>query len=146
MYRVMAKPCLDARGKFVKCPPAAAAPKTARTPRLQGPKTGKFAKCSAPTVERRHCGSLTGAGFLRWEKIVLLSSFILPLVARPLARFYDIPIGPLVLLALFAVVVRRAARLGSDSRRPRDVARREPPARLAHAPAAMPGLLALGGI
>lgn len=38
-----AKPCRDAKGKFTKCPPAAAAPK-----HCKDPKTKKFTKCSAP--------------------------------------------------------------------------------------------------
>ncbi len=36
-------PCRDAKGKFTKCPPAAAAPKHCRDA-----KTGRFAKCDAP--------------------------------------------------------------------------------------------------
>ena len=38
-----AAPCKDAKGKFIKCPPPAAAPAT----RCKGP-TGKFAKCGTP--------------------------------------------------------------------------------------------------
>jgi hypothetical protein len=47
-------------------------------------------------------------GFRPYEKIVLLASFVLPLVARTLAQSAGLPIGPLVILALFAVVARRA--------------------------------------
>ena len=39
----VAAPCKDAKGKFVRCPPAAAAPAA----RCKDAK-GKFAKCSAP--------------------------------------------------------------------------------------------------
>lgn len=38
-----AKQCRDAKGKFTKCPPAAAAPE-----HCKDPKTKKFTKCSAP--------------------------------------------------------------------------------------------------
>jgi alpha-1,2-mannosyltransferase len=47
-------------------------------------------------------------GFLPYEKIVLFAAFILPLVARALAQSAGLPIGPLVITALFAVVARRA--------------------------------------
>lgn len=39
-----AKSCRDAKGKFVKCPPAA----TATAPAKCRDAKGKFAKCSAP--------------------------------------------------------------------------------------------------
>jgi hypothetical protein len=43
---VQAAPCKDAKGKFVKCPPAAAAPARCRD------KTSKaFAKCGGPNTE-----------------------------------------------------------------------------------------------
>lgn len=38
----LAAPCKDAKGKFVKCPAKAAAPKKCKDAR------GKFAKCGAP--------------------------------------------------------------------------------------------------
>jgi len=40
-----ATPCKDAKGKFTKCPPAAAAP--AKAKKCKDAK-GKFAKCDAP--------------------------------------------------------------------------------------------------
>ena len=42
----MAAPCKDAKGKFVKCPPAAAAPA-----RCRDKTTKAFAKCGAPNTE-----------------------------------------------------------------------------------------------
>jgi hypothetical protein len=43
---VQAAPCKDAKGKFTKCPPAAAAPARCRD------KTSKaFAKCGGPNTE-----------------------------------------------------------------------------------------------
>ena len=48
-------------------------------------------------------------GFRPWEKTVMLAAFVLPLVSRLLAGNLHLPTAPLVLAALFAVVVRRAA-------------------------------------
>jgi len=42
-----AKSCKDAKGKFTKCPPAAAAPANKTVTKCKDAK-GKFAKCSAP--------------------------------------------------------------------------------------------------
>ena len=47
-------------------------------------------------------------GFLAWEKLVLAAAFILPLVSRTLASSLGLPLAPLVLAALFLLVVRRA--------------------------------------
>ena len=47
-------------------------------------------------------------GFLPWEKLVLAAAFILPLVSRTLASSLGLPLAPLVLAALFLLVVRRA--------------------------------------
>lgn len=41
----LAAPCRDAKGKFIKCPPAAAAP--AKPTKCKDAK-GKFAKCGTP--------------------------------------------------------------------------------------------------
>jgi hypothetical protein len=43
-----AKSCRDAKtGKFIKCPPVAAAPaKTTKPKQCKDPKTGKFIKCT----------------------------------------------------------------------------------------------------
>lgn len=47
-------------------------------------------------------------GFLPYEKLVLLLTFAAPAFARPLALNLSVPIMPLVLLAFFAIVWRRA--------------------------------------
>ena len=49
-------------------------------------------------------------GFEDYEKITLLAAFALPAVARPLALGLHVPIAPLVVAALFAVVARRVGR------------------------------------
>jgi len=41
--------CKDAKGKFIKCPPAAAAPATPATTRCKDAK-GKFTKCGGPAA------------------------------------------------------------------------------------------------
>lgn len=48
------------------------------------------------------------AGFLSYEKIVLGAAFLLPLVSRGIAMKFHVPFAPLLLFALFAIVVRRA--------------------------------------
>jgi hypothetical protein len=47
-------------------------------------------------------------GFRPWEKLVLLAGFVLPLIARTLALAAHLPIAPLVLLALFQLLLARA--------------------------------------
>ena len=47
--------------------------------------------------------------FLPWEKSVLLAAFVLPLFARPVATCLALPIGPVITVSLFLVVLRRAA-------------------------------------
>ena len=47
-------------------------------------------------------------GFLPYEKLVLLLAFVATAFARPLALNLSVPIMPLVLLAFFAIVWRRA--------------------------------------
>ncbi len=54
-------------------------------------------------------------GFLPWEKIALLTGFLLPLVSRPLAILFHLPIAPMVLLGLLACIHQRAR---SDRRDP----------------------------
>ena len=61
-------------------------------------------------------------GFLRWEKMLLLLGFILPLVARPLALELHLPISPAVLLALTAAVARRGRTPASNAAPPPGVA------------------------
>ncbi len=51
------------------------------------------------------------AGFLPWEKLILLAAFVLPLVARPLALQLSLPVAPFVVAALFAAVIRRVGLL-----------------------------------
>jgi hypothetical protein len=60
---------------------------------------------------------LAGSGFRPWEKITALLAFVAPAVARPLALQADLPIMPLVLIALFIVLVRRAVAEREDSSR-----------------------------
>ena len=55
-------------------------------------------------------------GFLRWEKIILLLGFALPLLTRPLAMHLHLPIAPAVLFALTAAVVRRGQALAAPAR------------------------------
>lgn len=47
-------------------------------------------------------------GFLPYEKIVLGAAFLLPLVSRSIAMSGGVPLAPIVLAALFALIVRRA--------------------------------------
>jgi alpha-1,2-mannosyltransferase len=47
------------------------------------------------------------SGFLPYEKSVLAIGFILPLLSRTLAMSLGLPVAPLVLLAVFALVLRR---------------------------------------
>jgi alpha-1,2-mannosyltransferase len=49
-------------------------------------------------------------GFAAWEKSALAAGFALPLVSRTFAGFALLSLGPVVLLAVFAVVVARGAR------------------------------------
>jgi len=51
---------------------------------------------------------LAGAGFQPWEKAIAAAAFIAAAFARPLAVHAGVPIMPLVLAALFVVLVRRA--------------------------------------
>jgi hypothetical protein len=52
---------------------------------------------------------LTGAqgGFRNWEKLLLLTAFLLPLATRKLAQLAHLPIAPLVLLVVFGFIIRR---------------------------------------
>ncbi|HTX50456.1 MAG TPA: glycosyltransferase family 87 protein [Caulobacteraceae bacterium] len=54
-------------------------------------------------------------GFLDWEKTTMAAAFVLPLVSRTLATAARLPIAPLVVGGLFAVLLRRGA-LGLDRR------------------------------
>jgi alpha-1,2-mannosyltransferase len=46
-------------------------------------------------------------GFLPWEKLVLAAGFVLPAVSRTIAASLAIPSAPLVIAAVFLMVVRR---------------------------------------
>ena len=46
-------------------------------------------------------------GFLPWEKSTLMVAFVMPLLSPTAAHYLDIPMAPLVIMAMFAVVVRR---------------------------------------
>lgn len=52
-------------------------------------------------------------GFLDWEKMVLLSAFALPGVARPIGMVLGAPIAPFVMLLFLAIVLQRVAHEGS---------------------------------
>jgi alpha-1,2-mannosyltransferase len=47
-------------------------------------------------------------GFLPWEKTILATAFILPAISRVIAGFAGVPLAPFVLIAMFALVLRRA--------------------------------------
>jgi hypothetical protein len=55
-----------------------------------------------------------GEGFLPWEKAALAGAFVLPLVARPLAEYAALPLAPLVVALLAALLVRRIARVAQS--------------------------------
>jgi hypothetical protein len=46
-------------------------------------------------------------GFLPWEKTLLLAAFVLPLVSRLVADLLGIPLAPVLLGAVFCLVLRR---------------------------------------
>ena len=46
--------------------------------------------------------------YLPWEKLILASAFLLPMVTRSLATWAGASVAPLVLIALLGVVIRRA--------------------------------------
>jgi hypothetical protein len=48
-------------------------------------------------------------GFLDWEKTVMAAAFVLPVISRSLATVARVPIAPLIIAALFAVLLRRGA-------------------------------------
>ncbi|HYB90083.1 MAG TPA: glycosyltransferase family 87 protein [Candidatus Binataceae bacterium] len=48
-------------------------------------------------------------GFLPYEKIVLLVAWAVPRIALPVSQIAGIPIGPIVIIALMTVIVRRAS-------------------------------------
>jgi alpha-1,2-mannosyltransferase len=47
-------------------------------------------------------------GFLPWEKIVLAAAFVLPAVSRSIAGYAGVPLAPIVIFGVFALVLRRA--------------------------------------
>lgn len=54
-------------------------------------------------------GQGLAGGFRPWEKLTLLAAYVLPLAARGLALNAHLPLAPVVLAALFALILRRAA-------------------------------------
>lgn len=50
------------------------------------------------------------SGFLPWEKLVIAAGFVLPVVSRLLALRAGLPLAPLVLAAVFGLVLRRVGR------------------------------------
>jgi hypothetical protein len=65
-------------------------------------------------------------GFAPWEKSVLFAAFVLPLVSRVVALRTGVPLGAPVVLALLAVVARRAGREGFGLDSGADNGREEP--------------------
>lgn len=55
-------------------------------------------------------GQAIARGFLPWEKTVLMAGFMLPMISSTVARYLMVPLAPLVIASLFAVVARRASR------------------------------------
>ena len=64
-------------------------------------------------------------GFLPYEKIVLVASWILPRIAMPVTVITKIPIAPIVIIALMAAILRRTLCRGAVNYQPQ-------PAYLAH--------------
>ena len=56
-------------------------------------------------------------GYMAWEKVILGSAFLLPLLSRVLALNANFPVAPFVLIALLWVVARRAWLEPTDLRR-----------------------------
>jgi hypothetical protein len=50
-----------------------------------------------------------GGDYLTWEKLILAMAFVLPLAARTMSLRLGVPVTPLAVAALLAVVVRRAS-------------------------------------
>jgi alpha-1,2-mannosyltransferase len=48
-------------------------------------------------------------GFFPWEKIILAAAFVLPLASRSVATYAGVPLAPLVIAAVFVLVLRRAS-------------------------------------
>lgn len=58
-------------------------------------------------------GEALRSGFRDWEKFALLLAFVAPAFARPLAMNAGVPIMPLALVLLFAVILRRQITCGT---------------------------------
>jgi alpha-1,2-mannosyltransferase len=54
-------------------------------------------------------------GFLPWEKLILATAFLLPMVVRPVATMTNIGAAPLAVFALLMVVVRRTCHASGSS-------------------------------
>jgi alpha-1,2-mannosyltransferase len=48
-------------------------------------------------------------GFLPWEKMVLCSAWLLPILSRPMGKYLHLPLAPLAIALLLGAVLRRAA-------------------------------------
>ncbi len=48
------------------------------------------------------------AGFLPWEKIMLLTAWLLPLFSRMIGQYLHVPVAPVLLALLLTIIVRRA--------------------------------------
>ena len=53
-------------------------------------------------------GQGLASGFRPWEKLILLAAYVLPIAARGLAMKAELPLAPLLLAALFTLILRRA--------------------------------------
>ena len=47
-------------------------------------------------------------GFMRWEKIILLTAWLLPLFSRMTGQFLHVPLSPAVIALLLFIILRRA--------------------------------------
>jgi hypothetical protein len=50
------------------------------------------------------------SGFLPWEKFTLFLAFLLPLLTRMVAQYLYLPLGPVIMSLLLAMILRRMAR------------------------------------
>jgi hypothetical protein len=65
-----------------------------------------LALLAIPLAWATNAGSRTG--FLAWEKTVLVSGYVLPLLSRTVAGALNIPLTPLITCAVFAILLRRS--------------------------------------
>jgi alpha-1,2-mannosyltransferase len=60
-------------------------------------------------------GEGSRSGFLPFEKALMALAFALPLVSRIVAGAVGLPLAPLSIIAVFALILRRALRAAVDS-------------------------------